>query len=60
MSDNPEQKPPREFTPETDEQLDKQAIITLTDIADAIADLKRKLPNLAEAILNGTAADRAR
>lgn len=51
-----EQKPtPPPFVPDTDEELDRAAIITLEDIADAVADLRRKLPDLAEAILNGTA-----
>lgn len=58
-----EQKTPPPFVPDTDEEIRKRATITLADIADAIADLRRLLPDIAEGILNGNnqrPADKAR
>lgn len=59
-----EQKPtPPPFVPDTDEEIRRRATITLADIADAIADLRRLLPDIAGALIDGTdkrPADKAR
>lgn len=58
MSDDP-----TPFVPDTDEEIRQQAAITLADIADAIADLRRLLPDIAEALINGNSTgptDKAR